>query len=139
MHRSSFHKTAERATLDRPTELLWRLLERLRNDLTWLREDGYRESLELLSSHFHLDFAGAQASVAITVFPERRELGVWIARPGQLGLGPSLQQCLEARGLSAPPRRVADAAPEVIGAAVDEHAGALKLLRHHELAGDWSD
>jgi hypothetical protein len=121
----------------RPSLQLWRLLERTRNNLTWLREAGWHEAQDLQDSRFHLDLAGQNASVSITVCPERNELEIWLSRPDEFGIGARMQRYLEGRGLYAPHFHFDGDAPEDAFAAVEEHTAALKQLRDYELSGDW--
>jgi hypothetical protein len=121
----------------RPNPQLWRLLQRTRNNLTWLREEGCRESQDLQTSRFHLDLAGENASVSITVCPERGELEIWISRPDEFGIGTRMQRYLEGRGLPAPHYRFDGDSPQDAFAAVEEHTAALKQLKDYELSGNW--
>jgi hypothetical protein len=45
---------------------------------------------------------------------------------------------LKARGLPAPSERIDATSDAAVDATIDEHAAALKLLRHLDLAGDWT-
>jgi hypothetical protein len=124
----------------RPSSELWRLLERTRNNLTWLREqEGCRETQDLQDSRFHLDVEGENACVSVTVCPERNELEIWMRRPDDSGIGTRMQRYLEGRGLQAPHFRFEGDSPQDAFAAVDEHTAALRQLRDYELSGDWME
>ena len=112
------------------------LLERMRANLAWLVDDGYRESNAIVDrSACHLRFDGPEARVHVTVDVGHRVIAMTLVPTGRSGPGPDVLEFLWARGMPVP--RPAWSAG-TMQAAVDEHAAALKLLRGTELAGHWA-
>lgn len=121
------------------TEWIDVLLPQMRRNLSWLRDDGYRETdTQVLRSRFHLRFTGPHGRIIVTVNPGMSELEIWMRPAGMSGTGPAMQEYLQARGLPAPQQRIDGTSLAAVQRAVDDHAAALKLLRDKELAGDWS-
>jgi hypothetical protein len=127
--------TARRDEIDQATK--W--LERMRGRLQWLMEDGFVETkARVLPAHFALRFQGPRAAISISVIPGRSEIEIFLKERDASGHGPALWEYLEARGLPALSERIDATSDAAVDAAIDEHAAALKLLRHLELAGDWT-
>ena len=66
------------------------------------------------------------------------EIEIFLKERDASGHGPALWKYLEARGLPVLSERIDATSDAAVDAAIDEHAAALKLLRHLELAGDWA-
>jgi hypothetical protein len=111
----------------------------MRTRLEWLIDDGFVETkARVLPAQFSLRFQGPRAAISISVIPGRSEIEIFLKRKDAPGHGPALREYLKARGLPAPSERIDATSVAAVDAAIDGHAAALKLLRHFELAGDWT-
>jgi hypothetical protein len=111
----------------------------MRGRLGWLIEDGFVETkTRVLPAQFQLEFQGTNGAISISVVPGRSEIEIFLKPRNASGHGPALWEYLQARGLPAPSERIDATSDAAVDAAIDEHAAALKLLRHLELAGDWT-
>ncbi len=114
-----------------------------RRELGWLLDDGYNETqAELARARFALDYRSDQAAVLIGVHLAISGVQVRIGLPSITWLsgdGIDLRYALERRGLptptSLPPNR---ASQDQLLDWFQGYLDGLRALRHHELAGDWS-
>jgi hypothetical protein len=126
---------------DPENPLACELLGIARNELGWLRDDGYEQVLERTrGAGFSLEFGGA-SRVSVDVDLSRSAIEVFLAGAGSHPevRRTSMNRILRARDQQAPTTLVPHLASSAETVALFRaHLDGLKLLRRDVLAGDWA-